>query len=123
MPLLHIFNKSFEEGVFPQKLKLAIITPIYKKEAENVFTNYRPISVLPVFSKVLEKLMHSRITSFINRLEILYTNQFGFREKRSTNLAILTFTEKIRKALDNGEFAISLFLDFSKAFDKLIMTF
>ena len=116
-PLLYIFNKSLETGIFPDNLKVALVTPIHKKEATNLFTNYRPISVLPVFSKLLEKLMHKRITSFITRFEILYLNQFGFRDKRSTSLAIITFVDKIRRAIDNGEFSIGLFLDFSKVFD------
>ena len=118
-PLLHIFNRSFEQGIFPDKLKLALVTPIYKKEEHNLFTNYRPISVLPVFSKILEKLMQKRISNFITRLEILYLNQYGFRENRSTSMAILTFVEKIKESLDNCNFSIGLFLDFSKAFDTI----
>ena len=118
-PLLHIFNRSFETGIFPNSLKIAIITPIHKKEDKNIFTNYRPVSVLPVFSKMLEKLMHHRLLSFVDRFEILYTHQFGFREKRSTSLAILTFVEKLRKAIDTGEFGLGIFLDFSKAFDTI----
>ena len=118
-PLLHIYNQSFQKGIFPEQLKVAKVTPIYKKESTHLFTNYRPISILSVFSKILEKLMHARLISFINRFEILYTNQFGFREKRSTSMAILTFVEKLRTALDNGEYGIGLFLDFSKAFDTV----
>lgn len=104
---------------FQKKMKIAVITPIFKKGDPKSFTNYRPVSVLPVFSKILEKLMHTRIASFIDKYEILYLNQFGFREHRSTELAVLTFVEKLRKAIDMGKFGIGLFLDFSKAFDTV----
>ena len=118
-PLLFILNQSLQSGIFPEKLKIAKVTPIFKKGEHNLFTNYRPISVLSVFSKILEKIMYSRLMSFITQYEILYLNQFGFREKRSTSMAILTFVEKIRKSLDNKELCIGLFLDFAKAFDTI----
>jgi hypothetical protein len=96
-PLLEIFNNSFQYGIFPDKLKKAKITPIFKNEDKLLVNNYRPISVLPIFSKILEKIMHRRLTSFINKHSIMSNNQYGFRETYSTHLALLTLIDQISK--------------------------
>ena len=101
------------------ELKIANVVPIYKNSAENLFTNYRPVSILPVFSKILETLMYRRFLAFINKHKLLYDYQFGFREKFSTAMALITIVDKITDALDKGEYAIGIFLDFSKAFDTV----
>ena len=79
-PLCDIFNKSLSMGIFLSKLKIAKVTPIYKAEDRSKVNNYRPISILPIFPKILEKIMNHRLPDFISKNNILCTNQFGFRE-------------------------------------------
>jgi hypothetical protein len=119
VPLLHIVNLSFTQGIFPNELKIARVVPIYKNGNNILFNNYRPVSVLPVFSKVFERLMYSRLLSFIQKHDILYKYQFGFREGHNTNMALIILVDKIMNALDNGEIVLGIFLDFSKAFDTV----
>ena len=89
-PLYHIFNLTFSTGVIPKELKMSLVTPVFKADDKKKFTNYRPISVLTCFSKLLEKLMYKRIMEYIEKKNILYDNQYVFRNKRSaTTLAIL----------------------------------
>ena len=80
-PLSLIFNKSFEEGVVPTALKTAKVIPIYKSEDKRLVSNYRPISVLPAFSKVIERLVYNRLINFLNVHNLLSANQYGFRKK------------------------------------------
>jgi retron-type reverse transcriptase len=94
-------------------LKIALVTPIFKGNERNRFENYRPISVLNYFSKLLEKLMAARLTKFIEKNNVLSKHQYGFRKNRSTELAVLDFTDKITKAIDEGKFTVGVFLDFS----------
>ena len=84
LPLCDVFNQSLLTGCFSNKLKIAKVIPLYKI----LINNYRPISVLPVFSKILERLMYKRLLDFLNKNEILVKKQFGFREKHSTYMAI-----------------------------------
>ena len=84
-PLANIINVSLSTGIFPNKLKIAKIIPVFKTGEQNSFTNYRPISLLTNFSKFFEKVMQKRLISFIERHEILYKFQFGFRSKHSTS--------------------------------------
>ena len=86
-PLCYMFNLSFVSGCFPDSLKLAKVIPLYKSENKKLVTNYRPISVLPVFSKILEKLMHIRLYEFLDSNLLLTENQYGFRPKHSTYMA------------------------------------
>ena len=88
IPLSHIFNRTFITGKIPNDLKVVLVTPVYKASEQNVFSNYRPISVLPCFSKILEKLMHKRLAYYINKHDILTSCQYDFRSKHSTNHAI-----------------------------------
>ena len=119
IPLAHISNLSFTSGIFPKELKIANIVPIFKADDEMVFTNYRPVSVLPVFSKLLERLMYNRLIDYINENQILYKYQFGFQKGKSTYMALIVLLDKISAALDNGDYVIGVFLDFSKAFDTV----
>ena len=118
-PLLHVCNKSLLCGIFPAELKIAKVVPIYKSGDIMRFTNYRPVSILPVLSKVLERLVYNRLLKFINKYQILYLYQFGFRQKHSTFMALASFIDKVTEFIDNGEYAIGVFLDFSKAFDTI----
>ena len=84
-----------------------------------VFSNYRPVSVLPVFSKLLERLAHNRLISHINKNKLLYEYQFGFQKGKSTYLTIMMLVDKITEAIDQSEVVIGVVLDFSKAFDTV----
>jgi hypothetical protein len=118
-PLTHVLHLSISQGFFPNEMKLAKIIPLYKSGDTIHIGNYRPVSVLPIFSKLLERLMYNRVFSFININNILYKYQFGFREKHSTNLALITLIDKIASAIDNGDIFLGVFLDLKKAFDTV----
>ena len=118
-PLAHICNRSFMTGIFPSELKIANVVPIFKSGDDMVFSNYRPVSVLPVLSKILERLMYNRLILYINCHGLLYEYQFGFQKGKSTHMALITLIDKITEALDQGELVIGIFLDFSKAFDSV----
>jgi hypothetical protein len=118
-PLSKIINKSFLMGVFPDKLAIAKVCPIFKNGDKCQFTNYRPISVLPSFSKIFEKVVCNRLIAFFESKNILVDNQFGFRKNRSAYMAILEMYDRISLAIDNREYAIGIFIDLSKAFDTI----
>ena len=118
-PLTRLTNLSFSQGVFPNKLKIALVSPLYKAKDPMIFSNYRPISLLPLFSKILEKLMYNRLLSFLNKCNVINKNKFGFRNNHSTYMALLIMLENMRNALDNGEYVVGIFLDFQKAFDTV----
>ena len=118
-PLVHICNLSFFTGVFPKELKFANVAPAFKANDEMIFTNYRPVSVLPVFSKLIERLMYDRLVSYINDNHLLYKYQFGFQAGKATYMALIVLIEIITEALDKGESVIGIFLDFSQAFDTV----
>ena len=110
---------SILHGVFPDELKIAKVIPLYKGSESKLLVNYRPVSVLPVFSKVFERLMYNRILEFINENDVIYNLQFGFRKNHSTAMALPLLNDKISKALYDGEYVLGVFLDFSKAFDTV----
>ena len=112
-------NLSFYVGMFPSKLKVGKVSPLQKKGSCNNPSNYRPISILSVFSKIFEKLMHQRLYKFLESFEILYPLQFGFREKHSTSHALLSLTESIKQSIDSGKVGCGIFLDLQKAFDTV----
>ena len=118
-PLTHILNLSIMHGVFQSVLKLAKVIPLYKANDSMLFSNYRPVSVLPVFSKIYERVMYNQLLSFTNKHKLLYSYQFGFRMNHAPELALLCLVYKISDALENGEYVLGLFLDFSKAFDTV----
>ena len=118
-PLTEIINLSFSTGTFPDRLKIAEIIPIYKKDSKLSTTNYRPISLLSNISKIFEKLMHYRLYSFLDKFECLYKFQYGFRTKHSTKHALIQITEAIRKSIDDGNLACGVFIDLQKAFDTV----
>ena len=119
-PILSLlFNKSVSSGTFPEILKIAKIVPIYKSGSKTDINNYRPIALLPTISKVFEKLIHKRVTSFLDKFNLLYSDQYGFQSKKSTTDAILKFTDKCYDALNMKKALISVYIDFSKAFDTV----
>ena len=96
-PLCDIINDSFSNGIFPDMRKLATVIPLYKKSSPEDPSNYRPISLLSVFSKIIEKLMHTGLYNFLEQHNVLYSLQFGFRGKNSTLHALISLTESIKK--------------------------
>ena len=118
-PLCFIFNKSLYTGIIPNELKLAQVIPLYKKDNKNDITNYRPIAVIPIFAKLLEKLVHQRLYSFLQLHSILIDEQFGFRQKHSTDLAVFNLSQNILEQIESGNYCIGLFMDLSKAFDTI----
>ena len=114
-----LYGFAFEQGVFPSELKFAVTTPLYKAKDPMFFNNYRPISLLSVFPKIIERLMYNRLLNFINRQKIFNQNQFGFRNYHSTCMALMILVENLVDALDNGNCAVGIFLDFQKAFDTV----
>ena len=118
-PLSIIFNKSFETGTIPKHMKIAKVIPIYKCKEKNEMGNYRPISLLPSISKIIEKLVHKRLYSFCENNDILNDNQYGFRPKHSTIDAVSKFTADIVSSLEKNMTTYAVFLDLSKAFDTI----
>ena len=119
LPLFKIFQASISEGIFPDKLKLAKVTPIFKTGDSTESSNYRPISVLPIFSKVLERIIYNRLYSFLTDNNILYEKQFGFQKNTSTEHAILQLAEDITNSFSDGKYTLGVFIDLSKAFDTV----
>ena len=117
--LSKLVNACFENGYFPDILKTAKVIPLHKKDSKLHHLNYRPISLLSVFSKIYEKLIYSRIYSYLVKRDLIFSKQFGFRIGFSTNHAVISITEYIRDLLDQGEFACGVFIDLEKAFDTV----
>jgi len=118
-PLTHIYNLSLTSGVFLVLWKTAKVKPLHKKGDKYDMNNYRPISIIPVFAKILERLMYNRITSFLYENKILSEAQNGFRKGKSIDTAVQSYIERIQKALDNRLHTIGLFIDLSKAYNVL----
>ena len=118
-PLNHILNLSLRSGIVPEQTKVARVMALFRSGTLTLFTNYRPVSVLPAFSKFLEKIVHKRLDSFLNKYKILSCNQYGFRKNHSTAYALIQLYGKLSNAIDQGKVTLSLFIDLSKAFDTV----
>ena len=118
-PLAELINKSFQSGIFPDIFKIAKVIPIFKSESRVLCNNYRPISLLSNISKLIEKLMHKRVYSFLEQQNFFYNAQFGFRLSLSTNNALMSITENIQSQLDQNKFCAGVFVDLKKAFDTV----
>ena len=119
--LSNLINYSFDKGFFPDPLKIGKICPIYKAGEQTNVANYRPISLLPLFSKIYEKAIYLRLSSFFAVNNILIDNQYGFRNKHSAYMAVLKLYDEISIATDDNEFALAVYLDLAKAFDTVDM--
>ena len=117
--LASLINRSMMSGVFPDIFKIAKVCPIHKSGSKQNPGNYRPISVLPSLSKVIEKTLHKRLVNFLENSKQLCANQSGFRAKKSTIDALVNTVEKIRKCLDDNKKITTVFFDLSKAFDTV----
>ena len=105
-PLMAIFKLSLQKGYFPEELKIALITPIYKADDVNKIGNYRPISVLPCFSKILERIMYNRLFKYLTTNEIIHKKQFGFQKGRSTEDAIMQLIDQINNSFEKKSFYV-----------------
>ena len=119
IPISKLVNKSFQCAAFPDPYKIATVTPILKTGPTNDLKNYRPISILPIYSKILEKCICMRLVSYLTKHKILSPSQFGFQTGLSTTDAILKFIEKIYASLNSKFHSISIFLDLKNAFDTV----
>ena len=115
--LCHLINSMFCTATYPDVFKSAIVVPINKSGDVSNIKDYRPISVLPTINKIIEKILHTRIYNFIEKQNVLYSHQFGFRKKSCTETAALEVVSHMRQILDKGKFASAVFMDMSKAFD------
>jgi len=117
--IAELFNMSISSGQFPDVLKLARVVPVYKAGDPEDQGNYRPISNLTDFSKIFEKVMYKQFMSFVKSNNILNPNQFGFQKSSSTSDAIVEYLDNLYQTLNFRKSAVSVFLDFSKAFDTV----
>ena len=118
-PLTYIFNLSLEHGIVPDDMKIAKVIPLFKKGDHSIMSNYRPISLLSIFSKLLERLVHKRVYNFLCKHDVFYKMQFGFRKRHSTSLALLDVVDNIYKNLENNYNIVGVFFDLQKAFDTV----
>ena len=117
--LTRIFNKCAEQETFPNDYKIAYVVPIPKVSSPQTFGDFRPISLLPIFSKLFEKIIEIRMRNFLNKNDILTASQYGFKTNTSTELAITTLYDKLLDNLNNKKTTCSIFVDLKKAFDSV----
>ena len=118
-PISIIVNKSLYEGQVPEQMKMAKVVPIFKSKDKEVFNNYRPISLLPSISKILEKVVHKRLYHFLATNDVFYKSQYGFRPKHSTVDAVAEFTYDTIMSFESEKYVLATYLDLSKAFDAI----
>ena len=121
-PLTLLINQVLNTGIFPDKLKIFKVILIYKKGDPQLFENYRPISLVPTISKVLEKIIHKQLSSYFDEYGLFFPNQYSFRPKHYTEYAALELIDRIINKMDSNEIPIDIFLDLSKAFDTIYYT-
>ena len=119
MMMMMMINTSIESGHVPDTMKLAKLIPIYKSKGKQMFNNYRPISLLPIFSKIIENVIYQRLFNFLNTNNALFSSQYGFRKNHSTINAVTELVSHVINAMNRKENTISVFLDLSKAFDTV----
>ena len=105
-----IINHSLKSGIFPNQLKIAKVTPIYIKDDKKIITNYRPIFVLPVVSKVFETVIHEQLSDYLSPNKLFSGQQYGFRKNSSTELAALELIDSLLAQLKNHMIPINIVL-------------
>ena len=118
-PLTLIINQSLVTGIFPAKLKIAKVLPLFKKGDCAVMNNYRPISLLTATSKLFEKVVLSQLYDYFRNNDLFYDSQYGFLKNYSTELAAMELTDNVLKDIDDKHITLAIFMDLSKAFDTL----
>ena len=118
-PLAKLMNLSVISGEYPSKLEHDKVIPIYKDDDETDPVNYRPISLLSNYNGIFEKIMFNRLKAFIDKNDILYRSQYGFRDKHSSQHVILDIVNSIQRNMDNKLFSCGIFIDLKKAFDTV----
>ena len=118
-PLVYICNLSLSSGIFHDDKKIARVISLYKAGEKALFTNYRPVSLLLQFSKILEHIYYSRLDKFISKHDILSNSRWGFRQNMSTNLALVDLVEELPSSIDKKNKTIGVFIDLKKAFDTI----
>ena len=111
LPLAHIIYMSYLTGVYPDLLKIVKVIPIHKGGSTQDINNYRPISLLSICDKIIEKLLHKRLYNFLELHNILYYNQFGFRKNNSTVNALIQIAEIIKESIENGKYGCGIFIE------------
>ena len=119
LQLTHLFNKSMTLGLFPESWAVAVVTPIPKTGNIHLATNWRPISIIPLIGKLMEKLCNSLLTNHLGVHNLLCDEQYGFRSKRSTSTAIFNYIKNIINDINNRKIVGAIYLDFSKVFDSI----
>jgi len=117
--LAKLFNKSMENGEYPDCLKISQIVPVPKRPSPSIPSHYRPISILPTVFKNFEKIIYDRVSNFLNKNKLLTNFQYGFRNNASTELAVSTIYESFLENMVKGKTTCAVFLDLSKAFDTI----
>lgn len=119
VPLSHICNNIMRHGIFPDSMKIARVCAIHKGGPKDVLANYRPISVLPFFSKIPEYVINNRLYKFLSKKDIIVKQQYGFQKGKTVQSALLNIKEKIITNIENKMYTVGIFLDFRKAFDSI----
>ena len=117
--LTKLFNDCINKGIFPDLLKITEIIPLHKGGDRSIPTNYRPISLLPIIGKLLEKVISNRLIAFLDKYNILAQNQYGFRKHHSTELAVAEIYNELLKNMEENKHTCAIFLDLAKAFDSV----
>lgn len=115
--ITRIINQSIDTDVFPCNWKEAKVIPSFKTESRHDLSNYRPIAILPILSKIIEKHVHLALSKHLNKFDLLRNTQSGFREKHSCETALLKVVDQWMESIDKGYILGTVFLDLSKAFD------
>lgn len=118
-PFTRVINLFIFHGIVPDEVKIARVIPVFKADDQSLFTNYRPISIFPSFSKFFERVIYNPLINYSNKLEVLSNSQYGLRKGHSATLALIDLYDKISSSIDRCEFSIGVFLDLSKAFDTV----
>lgn len=119
LPLCHAINLSFLNGVYPDCLKTARVLPLFKKGRTDILGNFRPISIMSIISKIVEKIANTILLKYMNHLNILFEHQYGFRKNYSCKFSLISLIQHLLNEIDKGDYTIGLFIDFSKAFDSI----